>query len=133
MTFPVLLSYICTISYTKKYMCIFYSYRWCTVTSTFLMYKTIDIVIVNVCRILLCIFQTVGRSVSKLLFLLHCLTWLVDVIFPIYLQLIYHDTNNLFSGSICTYIMCLHLCFGQKKLNMQERNLVCGYGLRQNA
>jgi len=70
------------------YMFMFHSYRWCTVTSIFLMYKTIDIVIVNVCRILLCIFQTVGRPVSKLLFLLHCLTWLVDIIFPIYYEFI---------------------------------------------
>lgn len=60
------------------------------------MYKTIDIVIVDVCRILLCIFQTVGRSVSKLLFLLHCLTWLVDIIFPIYFLSMYYITQMVF-------------------------------------
>ncbi|XP_036138991.1 uncharacterized protein LOC105840812 [Monomorium pharaonis] len=69
------------------------NYRWCTVTSTFLMYKTIDIVIVNVCRILLCIFRTFGRSVSKLLFLIHCLTW-------IYLYLHYVPTSMLWSKEI---------------------------------
>ncbi|XP_077267866.1 uncharacterized protein LOC143900418 [Temnothorax americanus] len=69
------------------------NYRWCTVTSTFLMYKTIDIVMVNICRILLCIFQTVGRPVSKLLFLLHCLTW-------IYLYLHYVPTFVLWSEEV---------------------------------
>ncbi|KYN12334.1 PREDICTED: uncharacterized protein LOC108767506 isoform X1 [Trachymyrmex cornetzi] len=67
--------------------------RWCTVTSTFLMYKTIDIVIVSVCRILVYIFQTVGRPVSKLLFLLHCLTW-------IYLYLHYVPTFMLWSEEV---------------------------------
>lgn len=69
------------------------NYKWCAVTSTFLMYKTIDIVIVNACRILLCIFQTVGRSISKLLFLLHCLTW-------IYLYLHYVPTSMLWSKEV---------------------------------
>ncbi|GAB1861187.1 hypothetical protein CAJAP_02266 [Camponotus japonicus] len=63
------------------------NYRWCTVTSTFLLYKTIDIVIVNVCQMLLCIFQTIGRPICKLLFLFHCLTWMylyLDYV-PIYM------------------------------------------------
>ncbi|XP_018372921.1 PREDICTED: uncharacterized protein LOC108767506 isoform X2 [Trachymyrmex cornetzi] len=70
-----------------------YQQKWCTVTSTFLMYKTIDIVIVSVCRILVYIFQTVGRPVSKLLFLLHCLTW-------IYLYLHYVPTFMLWSEEV---------------------------------
>lgn len=69
------------------------NYRWCTVIGTFLMYKTIDIVIVNVCRILLCILQTVGRPVSKVLFLLHCLIW-------IYLYLHYVPTSMLWSEDV---------------------------------
>ncbi|XP_070513187.1 uncharacterized protein [Cardiocondyla obscurior] len=69
------------------------NYRWCAVTSTFLMYKAIDIVIVNVCRILLCIFPTVGRPVSKLLFLLHCLTW-------VYLYLHYVPTSLLWPEDV---------------------------------
>ncbi|XP_072745448.1 uncharacterized protein [Anoplolepis gracilipes] len=69
------------------------NYRWCTVTSTFLIYKTIDIVIVNVCRILLCIFQTIGRPICKLLFLFHCLTW-------IYLYLYYVPTYMLWSEEV---------------------------------
>ncbi|KYN33977.1 hypothetical protein ALC56_11791 [Trachymyrmex septentrionalis] len=70
-----------------------YQQKWCTVTSTFLMYKTIDIVIVSVCQILVCIFQTIGRPVSKLLFLLHCLTW-------IYLYLHYVPTFILWSEEV---------------------------------
>ncbi|CAL1684544.1 unnamed protein product [Lasius platythorax] len=69
----------------------------CTVTSTVLLYKTIDIAIVNACRILLCIFklflQTIGRSICKLLFLLHCLTWM-------YLYLYYVPTYMLWSEEV---------------------------------
>ncbi|XP_011631421.1 uncharacterized protein LOC105423381 [Pogonomyrmex barbatus] len=70
-----------------------YQQKWCTVTSIFLLYRTIDIVIINVCRILLCIFQTIGRPVSKLIFLLHCLTW-------IYLYLHYVPTYMLWSEDV---------------------------------
>ena len=115
----------------KINMCILDSDRWCTVTSTFLIYKTIDIVIVSVCRILVCIFQTVGRPISKLLFLLHCLTWLVNIIFLFIIELLYNKNYMLISlGYIYIYIMCLHLCFGQKKLNIQGQNLTCGFGLQ---
>lgn len=55
-----------------------HSYRWCIVTGIFLMYRTIDIVMINICRILLCVFQTVGKPICKLLVLAHCLIWLVD-------------------------------------------------------
>lgn len=74
-----------------------YQQKWCAVTSTFLIYKTIDIGTVNACRILLCIsklfFQTIGRSICKVLFLLHCLIW-------IYLYLYYVPTYILWSEEV---------------------------------
>ncbi|RLU23374.1 hypothetical protein DMN91_003578 [Ooceraea biroi] len=66
------------------------NYRRCMVTGIFLMYKTIDVVMVNVCRILLCILQTILRPICKLLFLLHCLIW-------IYLYLYYVPVFMLWS------------------------------------
>ncbi|KAH0944896.1 hypothetical protein HN011_001417 [Eciton burchellii] len=52
------------------------NYRWCMVTGIFLVYKTIDVVTVNACRILLCVLQMVARPICKLLFLSHCLIWM---------------------------------------------------------
>ncbi|XP_032682356.1 uncharacterized protein LOC116849368 isoform X1 [Odontomachus brunneus] len=66
------------------------NYRWCTITSLFLMYKTIDIVIVNICRVLLCILQSAGRPICKIIFLLHCQIW-------IYLYLYYVPTYMFWS------------------------------------
>ncbi|KAF3430420.1 hypothetical protein E2986_10742 [Frieseomelitta varia] len=52
-----------------------YQEKWCTVVSTFLFYKAIDTIIINICRILLCASHNAGRKLSKLFFYLHCLSW----------------------------------------------------------
>ncbi|CAD1472825.1 unnamed protein product [Heterotrigona itama] len=54
-----------------------YQEKWCTVVSTFLFYKAIDTIIINICRILLCGSHNAGRKLSKLFFYFHCLSWLV--------------------------------------------------------
>ncbi|XP_076163625.1 uncharacterized protein LOC143144759 [Ptiloglossa arizonensis] len=52
-----------------------YQEKWCTVVSTFLFYKAIDTIVVNVCRILLCVSHFSGRKLPKLFFFVHCLSW----------------------------------------------------------
>ncbi|KAK9294591.1 hypothetical protein QLX08_010849 [Tetragonisca angustula] len=53
-----------------------YQEKWCRVVSTFLFYKAIDTIIINICRILLCASHNAGRKLSKLFFYLHCLSWI---------------------------------------------------------
>ncbi|XP_017880153.1 uncharacterized protein LOC108624998 [Ceratina calcarata] len=52
-----------------------YREKWCTVVSTFLFYKAIDTILINICRILLCVSHFIGRKLPKLFFLLHCFSW----------------------------------------------------------
>lgn len=52
-----------------------YREKWCTMVSTFLFYKAIDSILVNVCRFLLCLSHIIGRMVPKFFFILHCLSW----------------------------------------------------------
>lgn len=54
-------------------------YRWCTVVNTFMFYKAFDTIVINICRISLCTSQFIGRKLPKLLFFLHCLSWLVQL------------------------------------------------------
>lgn len=87
---------------------IFYNlFRWCTVVSTFLFYKAVDTIIINICRILLCIFHFTGRKLSKLFFCFHCLNWLVyekiDIFLIIFLIVSYCFNN--FSGYIYMYYL----------------------------
>ncbi|XP_053970752.1 uncharacterized protein LOC128889034 [Hylaeus anthracinus] len=53
-----------------------YQEKWCTVVSTFLFYKAIDTIVINICRILLCVFHFRGRKLAKLFFFVHCLGWI---------------------------------------------------------
>lgn len=54
-----------------------YQEKWCTIVSTFLFYKAVDAILVNICRILLCISHFNGRKLlPKLLFCIHCLNWI---------------------------------------------------------
>ncbi|CAK9797293.1 hypothetical protein ANTPLA_LOCUS1163 [Anthophora plagiata] len=53
-----------------------YQEKWCTVVSTFLFYKAIDTILVNICRILLCVSHFTGRKLPKLIFCLHCVSWI---------------------------------------------------------
>lgn len=53
-----------------------YQEKWCTVVSTFLFSKAIDTIIINICRILLCVSHFIGRKLPKLFFCLHCLSWI---------------------------------------------------------
>lgn len=53
-----------------------YQEKWCTIVTTFLFYKAIDNVIINICRILLCISHFTGRKLPKFFFCLHCLNWI---------------------------------------------------------
>ncbi|XP_031826941.2 uncharacterized protein LOC116424544 isoform X1 [Nomia melanderi] len=52
-----------------------YEEKWCTIVSTFLFYKAIDTILVNLCRILLCVPPSGGKKQAKLFFFVHCLTW----------------------------------------------------------
>ncbi|XP_043249515.1 uncharacterized protein LOC122395742 [Colletes gigas] len=53
-----------------------YQEKWCTIVSTFLFYKATDTIVVNVCRILLCVSHFNGRKLPKLLFSVHCFDWI---------------------------------------------------------
>ncbi|XP_078050519.1 uncharacterized protein LOC144477010 [Augochlora pura] len=52
-----------------------YEEKWCTIVSTFLFYKAVDSIVINMCRILLCLSQPGGKKLPKLFFFLHCLSW----------------------------------------------------------
>ncbi|XP_006618199.1 uncharacterized protein LOC102671621 [Apis dorsata] len=70
-----------------------YQEKWCTVVSTFLFYKAVDTIIINICRILLCISHFTGRKLSKLFFCFHCLNW-------IYLYVLFVPKLMLWSGYV---------------------------------
>ncbi|KAG7202152.1 hypothetical protein KM043_015834 [Ampulex compressa] len=70
-----------------------YRKKWCTVVSIFLFYKAIDTVVINICRILLCIPQFTGRAIPKLLFWVHCLDW-------IYLYILFVPKLILWPGKV---------------------------------
>ncbi|KZC12265.1 PREDICTED: uncharacterized protein LOC107190398 [Dufourea novaeangliae] len=53
-----------------------YQEKWCTIVSTFLFYKAIDTIVINLCRISLCIPHFGRRKLPKLLFCIHCLSWI---------------------------------------------------------
>ncbi|OAD62188.1 hypothetical protein WN48_07442 [Eufriesea mexicana] len=53
-----------------------YQKKWCTIVSTFLFYTAVNTIIIDTCRILLCISHYSGRKLSKLLFCLHGLSWI---------------------------------------------------------
>lgn len=53
-----------------------YQEKWCTVVSSFLFYKAVDTLLINICRILLCTSHFTGRRLPKLFFWLHCINWI---------------------------------------------------------
>lgn len=74
------------------------NYRWCIVTGIFLMYRTIDIVMINICRILLCVFQTVGKPICKLLVLAHCLIWIYLYLYHVPVFMLWSEEVNHGTG-----------------------------------
>ncbi|KAK2585014.1 hypothetical protein KPH14_008540 [Odynerus spinipes] len=58
--------------------------KWCTIGSAFLFYKAIDIILIEICRILLCATQVIGKAgkvFAKILFSIHCLNWVYLYVF----------------------------------------------------
>ncbi|CAL7952205.1 unnamed protein product [Xylocopa violacea] len=53
-----------------------YQKNWFAGVSTFLLYNAIHTIVINICRILLCVSHIIGRKLPKLLFGLHCLSWI---------------------------------------------------------
>lgn len=71
-----------------------YEEKWCTIVSSFLYYKAVDTIIVNVCRILLCVPQPGGKILPKVFFFLHCRSWTyLYVLFVPKLMLLPEKTN----------------------------------------
>lgn len=58
--------------------------KWCTIGTAFLFYKAINIMLIDICRILLCTTQIIGKAgkvFAKVLFSIHCLNWVYLYIF----------------------------------------------------
>lgn len=58
--------------------------KWCTTGSAFLFYKAIDIILIDICRILLCATPVIGKAgkiFAKILFSIHCLNWVYLYVF----------------------------------------------------
>ncbi|KAF7402403.1 hypothetical protein HZH66_004670 [Vespula vulgaris] len=58
--------------------------KWCVIENAFLFYRALDIILIDICRILLCTTQVSGKAgkvFAKILFSFHCLNWVYLYVF----------------------------------------------------
>ncbi|XP_076233330.1 uncharacterized protein LOC143178497 [Calliopsis andreniformis] len=88
-----------------------YQEKWCTVVSTFLFYKAVDCILVNICRILLCVSHFSGRKrIPKLLFFVHCLNWIYLYILFVPKLMLWPEKANYMRAEVGLWLWFITEC-----------------------
>ncbi|XP_076687120.1 uncharacterized protein LOC143378897 [Andrena cerasifolii] len=88
-----------------------YQEKWCTVVSVFLFYKAVDTILINTCRVLLCVSHFSGRKLlPKLLFCIHCFSWVYLYILFVPKLMLWPEKTNYMRAELGLWLWFIAEC-----------------------